>query len=188
MNSGPIVAMVWEGLDAVKTGRSELHPPGPVQSSVTTADHLIHSSPRCHQPSRLRPRHDSWYVSIQSRPLSACLPRVLEAAHLRILTILNTTESMRTNLNCKAIMRWPSEETSAMDLTVSRARRRRLPCGSRRASLSAGRVLRLRGSTSKPYMWSLRYVTTMQNMLEKQETRFELLECLVVSRRALYKG
>jgi nucleoside-diphosphate kinase len=31
MNSGPIVAMVWEGLDAVKTGRGKtLTPPFPV--------------------------------------------------------------------------------------------------------------------------------------------------------------
>jgi len=30
MNSGPIVAMVWEGLDAVKTGRGKLRVPAPL--------------------------------------------------------------------------------------------------------------------------------------------------------------
>ncbi|KAK0728359.1 nucleoside diphosphate kinase [Lasiosphaeria miniovina] len=36
MNSGPIVAMVWEGLDAVKTGRSILGATNPLASAPGT--------------------------------------------------------------------------------------------------------------------------------------------------------
>ncbi|KAJ9125888.1 nucleoside diphosphate kinase [Naganishia onofrii] len=36
MNSGPVVGMVWEGLDAVKTGRSILGATNPLQSAPGT--------------------------------------------------------------------------------------------------------------------------------------------------------
>lgn len=36
MNSGPIVAMVWEGLDAVKTGRVLLGATNPLASAPGT--------------------------------------------------------------------------------------------------------------------------------------------------------
>jgi len=34
MASGPVVAMVWEGLDAVKTGRAMLGTTNPLQSPI----------------------------------------------------------------------------------------------------------------------------------------------------------
>lgn len=61
MLSGPICAMVWEGRDAVKTGRGML--PTLVFTFGASKIGLIvpsDSHPRCHQPARLEPRHHPW--------------------------------------------------------------------------------------------------------------------------------
>jgi hypothetical protein len=55
MNSGPICAMVWEGRDAVKTGRGMFDR----FNDDTIANH-ISSHPRCHQPPCLFSRYHPW--------------------------------------------------------------------------------------------------------------------------------
>lgn len=57
MLSGPIVAMVWQGRDVVKTGRSKFHRRF-IQFQQTLTDDNSH--PRCHQPSCLRSRYHPW--------------------------------------------------------------------------------------------------------------------------------
>jgi nucleoside diphosphate kinase len=44
MNSGPVVAMVWEGLDAVKQGRAMLGATNPLQSNAGTIRGKINCS------------------------------------------------------------------------------------------------------------------------------------------------
>ena len=72
MNSGPICAMVWEGRDAVKTGRGTSH----TNPSLRTAhaDQTTSSHPRRHQPPCLFPRHHPWRLRHRRRPQR--LPRL----------------------------------------------------------------------------------------------------------------
>ena len=41
MNAGPVVAMVWEGLDAVKTGRTILGATNPLASAPGVPDPIL---------------------------------------------------------------------------------------------------------------------------------------------------
>lgn len=70
MNSGPICAMVWEGLDAVKTGRGKPHFPSaapfplPRQLLADTAISSVMlgaTNPLASAPGTIR--GDYWYVS-----------------------------------------------------------------------------------------------------------------------------
>lgn len=65
MNSGPICAMVWEGRDAVKTGRSMLSCKATFGSMQLTQSF---SHPRCHQPPCLCPWHHPWRLRHRCRP------------------------------------------------------------------------------------------------------------------------
>lgn len=58
MLSGPIVAMVWEGREVVKTGRGKFTPAEVLcffESMLTSYSH-----PRCYQPPGLSPWHHPW--------------------------------------------------------------------------------------------------------------------------------
>jgi len=60
MASGPVVAMVWEGLDAVKTGRAMLGTTNPLQSPIGMTRINLHlkaveTSLTRHNPWRLLP-------------------------------------------------------------------------------------------------------------------------------------
>ena len=76
--------MVWEGRDAVKTGRSMCcHEPPP--PPLTTPEgfpaltNLSHSSPRCYQPSCLRPwHHPCKHITL---PTQSCCPAKLLLIH-----------------------------------------------------------------------------------------------------------
>ena len=59
MLSGPIAAMVWEGRDVVKTGRSKFSFILIVISACLILT-VYNSHPRCHQPSCLRTWYHPW--------------------------------------------------------------------------------------------------------------------------------
>lgn len=54
MASGPVVAMVWEGLDAVKTGRAILGATNPLQSAPGAIDCYLRQTRTCLIIDRLR--------------------------------------------------------------------------------------------------------------------------------------
>src|SRR5580658_4041455 len=70
MASGPVVAMVWQGLDAVKTGRVMLGATNPLASAPGTSCVVLVFSVLCVKRHGLNPqnRHYSWRFCACCRP------------------------------------------------------------------------------------------------------------------------
>jgi hypothetical protein len=128
MNSGPIVAMVWEGKDAVKTGRSKLGTPSTRQTLI-----IFNSSPRCHQSPGLQPRYHPWRFR-----------------HCKLVPSETGTLANRLSRTLAAM--------SAMAPTASTAPRRRLDCGLLTRTSSSGPRLKIAGSTrSRPLLQAFQH-------------------------------
>ena len=118
MLSGPIAAMVWEGREAVKTGRSTWMRP----SDVLDANQ--ESSSRCNQPSAICSRHHSWWLChCRSLSYSLCWSKAFGLLTSRTLAAMSATAP-----------------------TLWRVRRRKSLCGSTRAKCSVTHRLNTAGS------------------------------------------
>src|SRR3569833_4696415 len=93
MLSGPICAMVWEGRDAVKTGRGTFLPPTPGATGLPrcisrTLTHPTSRSPsRRHQPSGLGTRHHSRYVT---HPYNLDIYLLLTSRPIQVISLLTS--------------------------------------------------------------------------------------------------
>ncbi len=158
MNSGPIVAMVWEGANAVKLGRGMVLC---FLSSILLPSTLTSSSPPWrNQPCRLGSRHHPWWYVFWLFLLPLCSrwghaatsPAILlfhpSFAPFLLCLLPKLITKPQANFLYKTSASRPAA-TFATDPTRSRMPRRKLLCGSRRRSSLAGASPRRAGSTSK---------------------------------------
>jgi len=148
MGSGPVCAMVWEGRDAVKTGRAILGATNPLASSPGTI------------------RGDFAIVSFFSiRGFAGGNEGVCGEGIWVGWCVLWANHVLCDNRMLVA--------TSATDLTASTTLRRRFLCGSRRVRCSSGSRALSTGSTRR-----LRYVVYESCFAELLILRMSIERCL----------